>query len=109
MLRIKEILSEKGLNNTYLQNKLGLSKQYVSNVITGRQTVSLKRLEDIATALDVDVWQLFAAPEDVCGTPLTQNEDFIAMVRFRGNYYHAHSIEELEKQIADWKLQEDKI
>ena len=104
-LRIKEILSEKGLNNTYLQEKLGLSKQYVSNVVTGRQSVSLKRLEEIALALGVDVWQLFADPEDVCGTGVKPDNDFVAMARFRGEYFHADSIDELEKLIQIWKEQ----
>lgn len=118
MLRIREILKEKGLSNADLITRLQgiiqeenpsseqkpLSKQYISNVVNGRQTVSMSRLSEIARALDVAEWQLFANPAEVCkNKPI--HHDFVAMVRFRGDYYHADSICELEKLIADWKEQ----
>lgn len=109
MLRIREILKEKGWSNSDLQIRLQgisqdekpLSKQYISNVVNGRQTVSMSRLSDIAKALEVDVWQLFANPAEICHQ--TKCDDFVAMIRFRGNLYQAGSIEELEMLIAGWK------
>lgn len=110
MLRIREILKEKGLSNADLIVKLQdvthdekpLSKQYISNVINGRQTVSMSRLSEIAKALEVNEWELFASPLEV-GAKTQENDEFIAMVRYRGDYYHAESIDELESMIADWK------
>ena len=111
MLRLRELLKEKGLKYEDLIVKLQevtkakepLSKQYISNVINGRQNVSMSRLSEIAKALEVDEWQLFASPAEVCVN--TAENDFVAMVRFRGNYFHAGSIDELEKLIEDWKAQ----
>lgn len=85
MLRIREILKEKGVAQTELAEILNRKKQQVNDIVSGRVGVSITMLESIAAALDVPVWQLFASPEEVaqCAT----NEDFIAFVRNRGETF----------------------
>lgn len=82
MLRIKEILKEKGVTQIELAEMLNRKKQQVNDIVSGRVGVSIAMLESIATALNVPVWQLFASPEEVaqCST----NKDFIAIVRKNG-------------------------
>lgn len=59
-LRIKEILSEKGITQKELCEMLGKSKQYVSNIVNGRGSISVPVLEEIAKVLSVPVASLFA-------------------------------------------------
>lgn len=65
--RIKEIMQEKGVSSVVLAEKIGVSKVTVSNLINNKTMPSLKTMEDIANALDVPMWQLFASPEEVGG------------------------------------------
>lgn len=93
MLRIKEILKEKGVAQTELAEILNRKKQQVNDIVSGRVGVSIAMLESIAAALDVPVWQLFASPEEVaqCAT----NEDFIAIVRKNGILHTFNSEKDL--------------
>lgn len=63
--RIKEIMQEKGVSSVVLAEKIGVSKVTVSNLINNKTMPSLKTMEDIANALEVPMWQLFASPEEV--------------------------------------------
>lgn len=65
--RIKEIMQEKGVSSVLLAEKIGVSKVTVSNLINNKTMPSLKTMEDIANALEVPMWQLFASPEEVGG------------------------------------------
>lgn len=65
--RIKEIMQEKGVSSVVLAEKIGVSKVTVSNLINNKTMPSLKTMEDIANALEVPMWQLFASPEEVGG------------------------------------------
>lgn len=67
MLRIKEILKQKGLTIQDLANILGISRQALGKQIQGKML--LETAERIATALNVPMWQLFAAPEEVQANP----------------------------------------
>lgn len=69
--RIKEIMQEKGISSVFLAEKIGVSKVTVSNLINDKTMPSLKTMEDVANALDVPMWQLFASPEEVGGNELT--------------------------------------
>lgn len=104
LLRIKEILSEKGFKSQKdLAEALGIAPQRLNNIANGKATASFAVIEEIANKLGVPTWQLFVSPEEASGK--AKDDDFVAMVRFRGEYYHAGTIDELEKQIADWKEQ----
>lgn len=67
MLRIKEILKQKGLTIQDLANILGISRQALGKQIQGKML--LETAERIATALNIPMWQLFAAPEEVQANP----------------------------------------
>lgn len=57
MIRIKEILKEKGLTQNELADKLGVTRDAIAKMLVGNPTISY--LERVATALDVHVLDLF--------------------------------------------------
>ena len=58
MNRIKEVLDEKGVTQTWLSGKLGKSYNMVNGYVQNRRQPSLKVLNKIADILDVDVADL---------------------------------------------------
>ena len=62
MLRIKEVIKEKGITLKELANKLGVSNVAISRVVNGNTTI--KTLRDIAAVLDCDVRELIAPTKD---------------------------------------------
>ena len=59
-LRIKEILREKNMPVSELAHKMEKSQPYISNVINGKQGVSIRILQKIAEVLGVPVASLFS-------------------------------------------------
>ena len=92
-MRIKEILKEKGITLSQLADTMGVSRQALSRQVGGKLLV--EKAEEIASALNVPMWQLFVSPEEVAG-----NGEFIAFVKDGVNIYHAESWQELEKLIS---------
>lgn len=91
-MRIKEILKEKGITLSQLADTMGVSRQALSRQVAGKLLV--EKAEEIATALNVPMWQLFASPEEVAGSG-----DFVAFIKDGREIYHANSWQELEKII----------
>ena len=58
MNRIKEVLEEKGIKQTWLAEKLGKSYNMVNGYVQNRQQPRLEVLFEIAKILDVDVKDL---------------------------------------------------
>ena len=58
MNRIKETLTEKGIKQTWLAEKLGKSYNMVNSYVQNRRQPSLENLNKIADILDIDVRQL---------------------------------------------------
>ncbi|SRX53896.1 helix-turn-helix domain-containing protein [Aequorivita sp. CIP111184] len=58
MNRIKEVLEQKGIKQTWLAQKLGKSYNMVNAYAQNRQQPRLETLMDIANILDVDVKEL---------------------------------------------------
>jgi len=58
MNRIKEVLEQKGIKQTWLAEKLGKSYNMVNGYVQNRQQPRLEVLLDIANLLDVDVKDL---------------------------------------------------
>ena len=58
MNRIKEVLGEKGIKQTWLAEKLGKSYTMVNSYVQNRRQPSLEVLRQVAWLLDVDVRQL---------------------------------------------------
>ena len=58
MNRIKKVLEQKGIKQTWLAEKLGKSYNMVNAYAQNRQQPRLETLMDIAEILDVDVKEL---------------------------------------------------
>ena len=59
LLRIGEILAEKGISNSQFAQMLGVTPQYTSTIVHERGQVSIKKLAKIADMLDVNIKELF--------------------------------------------------
>lgn len=58
MNRIKEVLNEKGIKQTWLAEKLGKSFKMINNYACNRSQPSLQTLNKIAEILQVEVKEL---------------------------------------------------
>lgn len=58
MNRIKEVLEEKGIKQTWLAEQLGKSYNMVNGYVQNRQQPRLKTLYEIAKILKIDVKKL---------------------------------------------------
>jgi transcriptional regulator with XRE-family HTH domain len=58
MNRIKEVLEQKGIKQTWLAEKLGKSYNVVNGYVQNRQQPRLEVLYEIAKILDVEVKEL---------------------------------------------------
>lgn len=83
-LRIKDVCREKGITQKELAGLLGVSEMTLSRASKGN--TSLELLDRIATALNVDITELFA-----------KRGDFVAFVRDQGKIYTFDTIEALKK------------
>lgn len=59
MFRIREIMKEKGMPPQYLADHMGVSRQYINNILSERGMVSVRTLSRIAEVLQVPVAALF--------------------------------------------------
>ena len=85
----KEILKEKGISQIELAEKMGKSKQYISNILTGGKGMSISTLVEIAKILDVEFRDLFA---------ITGNHTEInGYIKVQNDIYEIRSYEDLEK------------
>jgi transcriptional regulator with XRE-family HTH domain len=64
MNRIKEILEQKGIKQTWLAEQLGKSYNIVNGYVQNRQQPRLEVLYDIAKILDVPVKELLIEIKD---------------------------------------------
>lgn len=60
-LRIKALCKEKGITMAELANRLNINPITLSQSLNGNPTLS--RLNEVATALGVDIYELFEAPK----------------------------------------------
>lgn len=58
MNRIKEVLEEKGIKQTWLAEKLGKSYNMVNSYVQNRRQPSISDLNKIAEILEIDVREL---------------------------------------------------
>jgi len=61
MNRIKEVLEEKGIKQTWLAEKLSKSYNMVNSYVQNRRQPSIEDLNRIANILDVDVKELLVS------------------------------------------------
>jgi putative transcriptional regulator len=64
MNRIKEVLAEKGIKQTWLANQLGKSYNMVNSYVQNRQQPRLEVLYKIAELLGVEVSELLIKKSD---------------------------------------------
>ncbi len=64
MNRIKEVLEEKGIKQTWLAKKLGKSYNMVNGYVQNRQQPRLEVLSEIAQILDVDIKELIISTKE---------------------------------------------
>jgi len=64
MNRIKEVLEEKGIKQTWLANKLGKSYNMVNGYVQNRQQPRLEVLFEIANILEIDVKELLRSNKE---------------------------------------------
>jgi len=72
---------------------MGVIRQALSCQVTGKLFV--EKAEEIATALNVPIWQLFVSPNKVAGG----GEELTAFVSYRGEFFSTHSKEELKEYV----------
>ena len=65
MNRIKEVLEEKGIKQTWLAEQLGKSYNMVNGYVQNRQQPRLEVLYEIANILNIDVKDLLKTNEKV--------------------------------------------
>ena len=92
-MRIRDIIEQKGITTKEVADRLGISVSALNQSISGNPSVRV--LENIATALDVPMWQLFASPSDVAGG----DEELTASISYRGEFFNTHSKEELKQYV----------
>ena len=64
MNRIKEVLEEKGIKQTWLAEKLEKSYNMVNGYVQNRQQPRLEVLTEIANILDVDIKDLIVSTKN---------------------------------------------
>lgn len=78
-------MKEKGVTGRELATRLNTTPQYISNITSGRQNLSLNGIDEVAKALGVEPWELLVSREQLanyksdslmtqcphCGKPIT--------------------------------------
>lgn len=88
MLRVKEILKEKGMTQIDLAKKLGISTVGLSKILNGDPKVTT--LTKIANALDVSITDLFLTGG---------NKDFYGYLEYKGEIKKITTIGDIERFI----------
>lgn len=91
-LRIKDILKKKGITAISFATDIGMTQANLSNIITGKTVPPLPTLQKIATALDVELWELF--------TESTNKGDLFGYLEYKGNIHRITSVEDLKALLS---------
>lgn len=89
-LRVEEILKEKGISKVQFAEMMGIKKQNVNVLL---ETNNIKKLEEIATVLNVgltDLWIDDSKKKDILN----------GFVEYNGNVYTIKTIEDMANLIA---------
>lgn len=71
VLRLKELMSQKGMSREDLANKVGVSMTTISNINSEKNLPTIHLLLQIAEALDVDIREMFVPTK---GNVVVQSE-----------------------------------
>ncbi len=75
ILRLKEILKEKGVTGKELADMIGVTPASISNIIQGNSFPKPETLLNIANALNVDIRDLFEPTKSTFKRPLFIKDD----------------------------------
>lgn len=103
MFRIEEILKERGLTKKAFGDLIGTSKQNVNALL---KNPTLNKLETIANALEIPIWQLFASPNELSENKSDSTSDFFALYKQGDKCQYTSSIIEAEEILQ--KIKEGK-
>ena len=103
MFRIEEILKERGLTKKAFGDLIGTSKQNVNALL---KNPTLNKLETIANALEIPIWQLFASPNELSKNKSDATSDFFALYKQGDKCQYTSSIIEAEEILQ--KIKEGK-
>lgn len=103
MFRIEEILKERGLTKKAFGDLIGTSKQNVNALL---KNPTLNKLETIANALEIPIWQLFASPNELSENKSDATSDFFALFKQGDKCQYTSSIIEAEEILQ--KIKEGK-
>ncbi|WP_312311420.1 helix-turn-helix domain-containing protein [Empedobacter brevis] len=78
ILRLKEILNEKGIKGKELALKVNVTQASISNIVNGNSFPKPELLQEIAKVLNVDIRDLFTS---------TKEEEFETIYVFRNGAY----------------------
>lgn len=56
--RVRQVREKKGLKQVEISEHTGMARTYISKVENGRTEICLRRLEELAIALDMKPWEL---------------------------------------------------
>jgi DNA-binding XRE family transcriptional regulator len=75
ILRLKELMAQKGMSREELANKVGVSMTTISNINSEKNLPTIHLLLQIAEALDIDIREMFVPTK---GNIVTEREVFEA-------------------------------
>ena len=76
LLRLEEVLTDKGVTGKELASKVYVTPTSISRIVTGQTFPKPELLADIAQALDVDIRDLFISTREQSTEPIyRKNED----------------------------------
>lgn len=94
-LRLKEVCEKKGKTRADIEADTGLKKGYLSDLFNGKCNPTIETIEKVANSIGVEIWELF--------TDSTSKDELTALINYRGEFYKASTITELETIIQDIK------
>ncbi|MCO4304681.1 helix-turn-helix domain-containing protein [Riemerella anatipestifer] len=87
ILRLKEVLKEKGVTGKELAQNIGVAEMTISNIVNGNTFPKPQTLLDIATFLNVDIKDLFNSTKDT-----NNNETPLYIQNEQGDYVEVGSL-----------------
>lgn len=88
-LRVKEILRDKGITQKDLADKLNISEVGLSKSLSEKGNPTISTLENIASALDVNITELFE-PKGISG-----------IIKIDNKSYEINSLDDIKKLLAE--------
>ncbi|WP_298981565.1 helix-turn-helix transcriptional regulator [uncultured Parabacteroides sp.] len=95
-LRVKEILKTQGRTGRDLATELGMTEVGLYKAIGENGNPSLKRLQDIADSLNVEVWELF--------TERPEESEISGFIKAKGVIYEIKSLQDIENLLDILRL-----